>query len=275
MENQEPAGVSGQDKSSLELKRIIEERRAELGIKPGGGPAQVTNAMPDRELSAEEVAARDEANARMALAEQNARRQGLFAVLCEKAGSRYAGCSFKNFACRNKLQEAARDACVEYAKTLIEQIADCRNLVLYGPVGTGKDHLAFSIAAAAALHHGKSVGWINGQDWFGELRDEMSDNGETERRILLRLCAPDVFVVSDPLPPYGSLSQHQGTMLYRLINARYRFGKPTIVTVNVADDEEAYNRLGAATWDRLRDKAWQIHCNWPSFRKPARIINGK
>lgn len=274
MENQEP-NESAPDSDAESLKKILEQRRAELGIKADSSPAQITKAMPARELSPEEVAARDEANARMALAEQKARRQGLFAVLCEKAGSRYAGCNFKNFECKTKAQAAARDACVEYAKTLIEQITDCRNLVLYGPVGTGKDHLAFAIGAAATLYHGKVVGWINGQDWFGEIRDQMSDDGESERRIILRLCGSDVLVISDPLPPYGSLSQHQGTMLYRLINARYRFGKPTIVTVNVADDDEADNRLGAATWDRLRDRAWQVNCNWPSFRKPARIVNGK
>lgn len=260
-------------KDAATLKAIVDQRRAELGIKLGDVPAQITKAMPDRELSADEIEAREQANARMALAEQKARRQGLYTALCEKAGSRYANCGFKNFECRTNAQQAARDACLEYARTLIEQIADCRNLLLYGPVGTGKDHLAFAIGAAACLHHGKATGWINGQDWFGELRDGMGDNGDAERIVLLRLCGPDLLVISDPLPPYGPLTQHQGTMLYRLINGRYRVGKPTVVTVNVANDDEADARLGAATWDRMRDRAWLIHCNWPSFRKPARSVN--
>lgn len=275
MQNQEQPASDSENREVESFEKIINQRRAELGIKDGDRPAQVTKAMPSRELSPEEVAARDKANADMAIAEQKARRQGLFAVLCEKAGRRYSGCTFKNYQCTFSVQAAARDACLQYAKTLIEQIVDCKNLVLYGPVGTGKDHLAFAVCGAATMHHGKSVGWINGQDWFGDIRDQMDGDGESERRILIRLCAPDVLVVSDPLPPYGALTQHQATMLYRLVNARYAAGKPMIVTANVTNDDDADSRIGVPTWDRLCHGAWKIFCNWPSHRKPARLVNCK
>jgi DNA replication protein DnaC len=71
----------------------------------------------------------------------------------------------------------------------------------------------------------------------------------------------------------GALTQHQATMLYRLVDARYSKGVPTICTVNVASDAEADERMGAATWDRLCHDAWKFNCNWPTYRKPAREIN--
>jgi DNA replication protein DnaC len=58
-------------------------------------------------------------------------------------------------------------------------------------------------------------------------------------------------------------------MLYRAVEARYAAGKPTIVTVNVANDGEADLRLGAPTWDRLCHGAGKIKCEWPSYRQPA------
>lgn len=258
------------------LNDVIAQRRLGLGIKPSADkPTQITAAMPARELSSEQIAAREEESKRMALAEQRARRQGMFAVLCDKAGERYADCSLGTFLVQNSKQQVAKEAAEIYAATVVERIALREGLVLYGPCGTGKDHLAFSVCRTAILNSGKSVGWINGQDWFGELRDEMADDGQPERRIIMRLCAPDLLVVSDPLPPVGPLTQYQATMFYRLIHARWRRSKPTLVTINVANDDEADSRLGVATWDRVCDGAWKVFCNWPSYRKPARIVNGK
>lgn len=263
--------------NSQMLGDIIAQKRLELGIKPGElRPLQITAAMPDREMSPEEAAARESDAQRLALSEQRARRNGMFATLCSKVGERYSHCTFHTFDAQTDRQKAARTACVEYATTLIERITDSNGLVLYGPVGTGKDHLAFAVSGTAIFRHGKHAGWINGQEWFGEIRDQMGDDGGlSEHSMIQRLVAPDILTLSDPLPPVGALTQHQSTMLYRLIDARYHAGKPTIVTVNVATDEEADARLGAATWDRVCDRAWKVFCNWPSYRKPARIVNGK
>lgn len=255
------------------LVELVRQRRDELGIRPGSSPPQVTAAMPSLELSAEENAARDEAAKRMAVAEQLSRRQGMYAVLCERAGERYRGCDFRNFVRTNQKQEDAMQACREFADTLPERLIDRNNLVLYGPVGTGKDHLAFAVCGYAIFSHGKYANWVNGQTWFGEIRDEMGDSVVSERSLIARLTAPDVLVVSDPLPPMGALTQHQSVMLYRLIDGRYSAGKVTIVTVNVKDDAEADTRLGAPTWDRICDGAWKLFCNWASYRKPARVVN--
>ena len=45
------------------------------------------------------------------------------------------------------------------------------------------------------------------------------------------------------------------------------------LSMNVANDAEADNRMGVQTWDRLCDGAWKIKCAWPTNRTPSRTIN--
>jgi DNA replication protein DnaC len=144
--------------------------------------------------------------------------------------------------------------------------------LFYGPPGTGKDHLATAIIRAACLNHGHTARYCNGVEWFVALRDSMDDAGKSEASLVKELCAPDWLVLSDPLPPVGDLSAYQAQMLYRAVDERYVRGMPTIVTINVKDGEEATKRMGGSTWDRLRGDAWVFPCNWPSHRKPARLI---
>jgi DNA replication protein DnaC len=185
--------------------------------------------------------------------------------LVANAGARYRECTLENFQCKHPAQKTVLTNVLAYTA------ADCpENLILYGPVGTGKDHLAFAVCREAA-RAGKTVRWINGQSWFGILRDSM-DTNRSEASLVSELSRPDLLCLSDPLPPMGPLTQYQSTMLYRLVDARYSRGVPTVCTVNVAGDEEADSRIGAATWDRLCHGAYKLRCQWETFRKPIREV---
>ncbi len=187
-------------------------------------------------------------------------------------GKEHAGCRLANFKTVKPSQKAAVEALEEYASTMSERLKNREGVVLFGPVGTGKDHLAISLAGIAVESHGKRAKLVNVQDWFGDIRDGM-DTDRQERSLIRELAEPDVLILSDPLPPVGALSQHMATMLYRLVENRDSRGVGTWVTVNVATDQEADERFGAATWDRICHRAWKIHCNWPSYRKPSRTDN--
>lgn len=177
------------------------------------------------------------------------------------AGARYRECTLDSFRCDVAQQRSVVAALRDYIAT------DCQDsLILFGPVGTGKDHLAFAVCRYG-VKAGKTVNWINGQSWFGIVRDAM-ETDKTEASLIADLSRPELLCLSDPLPPVGALTQFQATMLYRLIDARYSRGVPTICTVNIANDAEADERMGAATWDRLCHDAVKLHCNWPTFRKP-------
>lgn len=201
-------------------------------------------------------------------------RDELLREFFDGESDRYRGCTLESFETSDAKQVAAVEALREYLAGIDLDRSLPPGLLLYGPCGTGKDHLAIAVCLEAMSKHGLSCGRINGSEWFGDLRDQMDNGGKSEASIIARLAKPSFLLVSDPLPPFGALTQFQATMLYRLVEKRYYLGKPTILTVNVKDGKEAEDRMGAPTWDRLKDGVWVIACNWPSHRKPARVVNG-
>lgn len=265
MENQQQAPASVQASDTASLADELRQRRDQLGIadRPGATLlADLGRRILERQVVESDQAELAEAEARKKRREHNER----LGKLIRQAGERYANCRLENFVIVTDSQRKVAQACLDY----LTRPNKTEGLVLYGPCGTGKDHLAFAIAGQLTWE-GASVEWMYGQDWFGQVRDAM-DGDTTEASLVRYLCHPDITVISDPLPPIGNLTPHQATMLYRVVQGRYQSGKPTIVTVNVSSDQEADERLGVPTWDRLCDGAWKIQCNWPSHRKPAREV---
>lgn len=192
-------------------------------------------------------------------------------TLVAQVGSRYAECRFSNWKDVTTQKRRVKEAVMEWASTWTDRKQAMEGLLLYGPVGTGKDHLAFSAVRQVVVQHRVSVKWLNGRSFIGDVRDRI-EGGDSERELILGLATPEILVLSDPLPPIGDLTQHQADMLYRVIDARYAAGRITVCTLNVADDDEADRRLSAPTWDRLCDRTWKIACMWETNRKPAREI---
>ncbi len=139
------------------------------------------------------------------------------------------------------------------------------NMVFFGTVGTGKDHLLAACLWSAA-RAGIICRWINGQELYGAFRDRM-DTQEREADLLDDLSRPDVLAISDPIPPVGEPSPWNLNILYRLIDRRYRNCKPTWVTMNATSAMDADKKLGALVFDRLREGAEMFPCFWPSFRE--------
>lgn len=184
-------------------------------------------------------------------------------------GARYKDCRLNGFQFYGTEEEQGRQqAAIKSCLGLIERIAtkltdDC-GMVLFGPPGTGKDHILAAMLRGAAKV-GRSVWWINGLDFFGNMRDGM-DAGTSEESTINQLATDDILAISDPLPPWGPLTAFQAQTLFRVIDRRYRQGKPIWVSMNVADGKEAADRIGNAVVDRLRERVLTIHCNWPSYR---------
>jgi DNA replication protein DnaC len=190
--------------------------------------------------------------------------------LRQRAG-RYADATFENWRPQNDYQAKVLAAVREWAADWPKRKSTGEGLVLYGPVGTGKDHLAYAAAFHVASKFNASVRTLNGRSFFGQVRDRM-EAGESERELIDNLTKPDLLLLSDPAPPIGELTPHQADMLYRVIESRYFAKRVTACTLNVASDEEADRILGAATWDRLCHGAWKIACPWESYRKAAKEI---
>jgi DNA replication protein DnaC len=218
-----------------------------------------------RPLTPEQLQRRDEEIATRESDREQHRRWARWKAFVGERGDRYANCRLANFCTDHPGQLEAVNLLTDYCRTMPDRIAAGEGVILFGPKGTGKDHLLVALARVA-IHAGKYLVWQNGMDLFGDIRDAM-DKGDSERALVNRMVQPDVLYLSDPLPPFGNLTAHQATMLFRILDARYSRSKPTWVSVNVVSGLELDERIGAQNGDRLRDNAICILCDWPSYRK--------
>jgi len=204
-------------------------------------------------------------------------------------GRRHAECTFDNFVVNTPKQQPAVDAVRSYVQRLPERIKAGENLLLFGPPGTGKDHLMCS-AVRYAIERGLKLfssrdsmsnvrplsvqadgeigectrptfTWTSGALLAEQFRDAMK--GAASTAALLHV---DVLAVSDPALD-GEMSDFQARELFRVIDHRYRHRLPVWITCNMESAEEFETRLTRQIADRLRDNATAVFFDWESHRK--------
>jgi DNA replication protein DnaC len=193
---------------------------------------------------------------------------GWVAALAQQLGERYtpARAALEALKVYDPKGEQARalDRVRGFIADMEAVLHETRGLVLYGPSGVGKDHLL-----SAALYHvanaGIPVGWVSGEDVFLRIRDSM-DTGEREEKIIQHWLQPTVLGISDPVSPRGELKDWDARILARLIDRRYRALRPTWMSMNASNENDAREKLTAMIWDRLQDGAEIIPCFWQSYR---------
>ena len=149
-------------------------------------------------------------------------------------------------------------------------VAEHAPVLIVGPCGTGKSHLAQALGHCA-VRAGHDVVFTTQTQLLGSLHAARA-TGSFERRFLA-LSRVALLIVDDfglkPLRPPHDEDFHD------LIAERYERGA-TIVPSNLDFPEwgEAFpNRLlGAATLDRLRDGAYRLVLDGDSHRKPRPLI---
>lgn len=181
-------------------------------------------------------------------------------------GKRYADTTLRTFRIGTDkyrvLRKAALDKAVQYLTSAKTTILAGKNLILFGSVGTGKDHIAISIAKACCTR-GVSARFITGQDLIAGA-ERAKRNGQETIEPGIRNCR--VLVLSDPLPNATTPRADEAKHLIQVIDHRYRHMLATIVTVNAVDEKDVKDSLRGPLGDRLLGEATIVEMRWPSCR---------
>jgi DNA replication protein DnaC len=157
-------------------------------------------------------------------------------------------------------------------KTKIIDLATCgfvakqENVLLVGPAGVGKSHIAQALGERAC-RAGHSVLYVTAHRMLSALRASRAEQGWDKR--LLRYTAPDVLIVDDlGLRP---LEGDEPIDLYEVIRGRYEQGS-MVVTSNRAI-EEWYplfrdDLMASAAMDRLLHHSHVLVMEGNSYRNP-------
>lgn len=161
----------------------------------------------------------------------------------------------------------------------IQELATCRFIeekspvLIVGPAGTGKSHLAQAFAHCA-IRQGIDVLWFPQHKLFSELQAAKAA-GRYDKKLTELTKVPLLIIDDFGLRPMRS---PQDEDFHDLISERYECTS-TMITSNLDFNEwgDAFpNRLlAAATLDRLRHDAYQIVLEGASFREKKSNRTGK
>jgi DNA replication protein DnaC len=194
-------------------------------------------------------------------------RETLLADFLRTVGARHRDASFENYDCDRPEQEAVVARLAGYVNNAPKEIRAGSGIFAIGAAGSGKTHLLVAAAREIIGRYGISVVRTTGYHVFAKLRDAIATNGR-EAEVLRPMLTAGVLIIDDPIPPTTSeLSEYQRNQLFALVDGRYEHRRPTWLSANFADGPEAFEKLGRATADRLRDGAVVPKFDWPSYRK--------
>ena len=163
----------------------------------------------------------------------------------------------------------------------VKEIATCQFIsekvpvILMGPCGTGKSHLAQAIGHCA-IRQGIDVIFMSQSRLLNTLQSAKAA-GDYDKQLAKLVKVPLLVVDDFGLKP---LRTPQDEYFHELIGERYENGA-TLITSNLDINEwqQAFTNqlLGAATIDRLRHGAYQVVLDGKSYRSASasRTVKGK
>lgn len=194
------------------------------------------------------------------------------ADLIDNAGiaRRFEACEFDNYQAIN--QDAAKNlaSCQRYTHSWPERLKAGTGLVMTGNCGTGKNHLAVSIAKSIIRDHLAKVEITDVMRLTRAVKSTWRHNAEmTEEDVIERFASLDLLIIDEVGVQFGSPTEM--TILQEIINARYESILPTILISNLTFDQ-LKETIGERIVDRVTDGGRnRLAFGWGSFRA---IVSG-
>lgn len=192
------------------------------------------------------------------------------ADLIDNAGiaRRFEACEFDNYQPIN--QDAAKNlsSCQRYASSWPDRLKAGTGLVMTGNCGTGKNHLAVSMAKSIIRDHLAKVEITDVMRLTRAVKSTWRHNAEmTEEDVIERFASVDLLIIDEVGVQFGSPTEM--TILQEIINARYESILPTILISNLTFDQ-LKETIGERIVDRVTDGGRnRLAFGWGSFRAIA------
>lgn len=179
---------------------------------------------------------------------------------------RFMRATFETFAATTAPQRHAMAAC----EALIDRPRGTvvGNLILSGPPGTGKTHLGAAMVNKviraqkrwAAIHSAREIVRMLRNTWGKRLAH---DAPQTESELIRHLCSIDLLVIDEIGIGFGS--EAEAVQLFDIIDGRYQRELPIVLCSNLPL-AELRMVLGERAYDRIREGAKVVPCDWASHR---------
>lgn len=195
--------------------------------------------------------------------EKKQRIQRLFDF--SRLGERFKNSTFDRFEPLPGTEKALKYA-KEFAENFLDHLEKGTGLIIFGEPGNGKTHLV-----AAVVHKVISQGKTAIFQWVPDLLDRIKrtygKNGqveETEDEILRAVNSVDLLVLDD----LGAEQWTQWTegKMTSIIEHRYRFRKPILVTTN-CQVQELKKVISFRAYDRLLEMCLMVENSGSSYRR--------
>jgi DNA replication protein DnaC len=180
---------------------------------------------------------------------------------------RYRNKTLADFETASRKQREVVEVARDYIARFGEHLSAGRCLIFCGTVGTGKTHIACSMAQALAEAE-RSVRYLTVVELIQLLRATWrKDSKQSEIALLRDLERLDLLVLDEVGVQYASEAEQ--VQLFDVLNRRYAAMRPIIVIGNV-DLEGLRAYLGDRTVDRLRENGGRLLVfDWESHRGTA------
>ncbi len=175
---------------------------------------------------------------------------------------RYRAKDFASYIADTDGKDKARSVAMEFANNFDHHRDEGTVVVFSGKPGTGKSHLAISIAQS--LIKSNTVLYTSAIDAVRMIRNTWRKNSEqSETEVLEMLASIDLLILDEVGVQYGTEAEQ--VSLFDIIDKRYRDLMPTILLTNQGKAGlKAF--LGERSFDRLREGGMWVAFDWASQR---------